>query len=320
MPTAILFFVVLIVTFIAVWFVLRPTKREQVLDERLGQIERSSDQVDTEETPDIIRRENLSDIAVLELLLRRFKPAGVLRTLLSQADLDWTVGRVLSGTLVVLIVVPFIVGFFLPNLVVQMVAGAIAASTIYIYIFVKRSLRFSRFDELLPEAIDLITRALRAGHSINASIEMVSREIPNPVGIEFRRTFEEQNFGLPMREAMTNLAKRVPIPDLQFLVTAILVQKETGGNLVEILEKTAVVLRERLRLKGQLAIYTAQGRLTGWILAGMPFFIFVGMSILNPKYARILIDEPLGRTMIYVGLSLMLIGGFIIRKIVDVKV
>src|SRR6185369_9848625 len=125
---------------------------------------------------------------------------------------------------------------------------------------------------------------------------------------------------LPMREAMTNLATRIPIADLQFLLTAILVQKETGGNLVEILEKTANVLRERLRLKGQLAIYTAQGRLTGWILAGMPFFIFIGMNILNPKYGRVLLDDPFGRQLIYTGLALMVVGGYIIRRIVDVKV
>jgi tight adherence protein B len=181
-------------------------------------------------------------------------------------------------------------------------------------------MRFDRFNQLLPEAIDLLTRALKAGHSINAAIEMVSREIPDPVGTEFRRTFEEQNFGLPMREAMINLAARVPIPDVQFLVTAILVQKETGGNLVEILEKTASVLRERLRLKGQLAIYTAQGRLTGWILAGLPFFIFLGVNILNPRYGKILIEDPLGRNLIYAGLTLMAIGGYVIRKIIDVKV
>jgi tight adherence protein B len=181
-------------------------------------------------------------------------------------------------------------------------------------------MRFDRFNELLPEAIDLLTRALKAGHSINAAIEMCSREVPDPVGTEFRRTFEEQNFGLPMREAMTNLANRIPIPDLQFLVTAILVQKETGGNLVEILEKTANVLRERLRLKGQLAIYTAQGKLTGWILGGLPFFLFVGLSIVNPDYGKILINDEFGRTLIYTGLIMMAIGAYVIRKIVDVKV
>jgi len=316
-----IFALLLVVTFGVVMLVLRPTKSEKNLQGRLESIERGADdQVVLEDTPDIVKRGNLSDIPLLEVMLRRLAPAKRLQNILSQADLDWSVGRVISGTIFLLVVVPFVTGFFIPNLVIQVIAGVVAASGIYIFIFAKRSMRFNRFNELLPEGIDLLTRALRAGHSINAAIEMVSREVPDPVGGEFRRTFEEQNFGLPMREAMTNLAERIPIADLQFLVTAILVQKETGGNLVEILEKTANVLRERLRLKGQLAIYTAQGRLTGWILAGMPFFIFIGMNILNPKYGRVLLDDPFGRQLIYTGLALMVVGGYIIRRIVDVKV
>ncbi|HEU5408914.1 MAG TPA: type II secretion system F family protein, partial [Nitrospira sp.] len=280
-----IFALLLIVTFGIVILVLRPTQKEKTLETRLDSIERGADGVIIEEAPaDIVKRANLSDIPLVEVLLRRFAVAKTLQEYLSQADLDWSVGRVVAGTLFLLVAVPFVIGIFLPNLVVELVAGVIAASGIYLFIYVKRGMRFDRFNQLLPEGIDLLTRALKAGHSINAAIEMVSREIPEPVGLEFRRTFEEQNFGLPMREAMTNLAARVPIPDVQFLVTAILVQKETGGNLVEILEKTATVLRERLRLKGQLAIYTAQGRLTGWILAGLPFFLFIGLNILNPNY------------------------------------
>ena len=316
-----IFALLLIVTFAVVLLVLRPTTREKNLQGRLEAIERGPDEVVVaDENPDIVKRANLSDIPLLEVMLRQLAPAKRLQDVLSQADLDWSVGRVFSGTLFLLVVVPFVTGFFIPNLVIQIIAGVVAASGIYIFIFAKRSIRFNKFNDLLPEGIDLITRALRAGHSITAAIEMVSREVPDPVGMEFRRTFEEQNFGLPMREAMTNLATRIPVPDLQFLVTAILVQKETGGNLVEILEKTASVLRERLRLKGQLKIYTAQGRLTGWILAGMPFFIFIGMNILNPKYGRVLIEDPLGRNLIYTGLALMVVGGYVIRKIVDVKV
>jgi tight adherence protein B len=316
-----IFALLLVVTFGVVMLVLRPTRSEKNLQGRLESIERGPDEsVVIEDTPDIVKRGNLSDIPLLEVMLRRLAPAKRLQNVLSQADLDWSVGRVISGTIFLLVVVPFVTGFFIPNLVIQVVAGVVATSCIYIFIFAKRSMRFNRFNELLPEGIDLLTRALRAGHSINAAIEMVSREVPDPVGGEFRRTFEEQNFGLPMREAMTNLAERIPIADLQFLVTAILVQKETGGNLVEILEKTANVLRERLRLKGQLAIYTAQGRLTGWILAGMPFFIFIGMNILNPKYGRVLLEDPFGRQLIYTGLALMVVGGYIIRRIVDVKV
>lgn len=316
-----IFALLLIVTFGVVLLVLRPTQKEKTLETRLESIERGADGAVAEETPpDIVKRANLSDIPLLELVLQRFTPAKTLQTYLSQADLDWSVGRVVAGTVLLLVVVPFVLGFFIPNLVIQILGGVIAASGIYIFIFVKRNMRFDRFNELLPEAIDLLTRALKAGHSINAAIEMVSREVPDPVGTEFRRTFEEQNFGLPMREAMTNLALRVPIPDVQFLVTAILVQKETGGNLVEILEKTAGVLRERLRLKGQLAIYTAQGRLTGWILAGLPFFLFIGLSIVNPDYGKVLLTDPLGRNLIYAGLILMVIGGYVIRKIIDVKV
>jgi len=315
-----IFALLLIVTFGVVILVLRPTQKEKTLETRLESIERSTDAPVGEEAPDIVRRANLSDIPLVEVLLQRLAPAKRLQEYLSQADLDWSVGRVVAGTLFLLVVVPFIVGLFLPNVVIELVAGVIAACGIYIFIYVKRSMRFDRFNQLLPEAIDLLTRALKAGHSINAAIEMVSREIPDPVGTEFRRTFEEQNFGLPMREAMTNLAVRIPIADVQFLVTAILVQKETGGNLVEILEKTATVLRERLRLKGQLAIYTAQGRLTGWILAGLPFFLFLGVNIVNPNYGKILIEDPLGRNLIYAGLTLMAIGGYVIKKIIDVKV
>ena len=316
-----IFALLLIVTFGVVLLVLRPTKTEKTLETRLDSIERGADGAITEEaTPDIVKRENLSDIPLLEGLLQRIAPAKRLQTYLSQADLDWSVGRVVSGTVLLLVVVPLILGFFIPNLVIQIIGGVIAAAGIYFFIYIKRGMRFDRFNQLLPEAIDLLTRALKAGHSINSAIEMVSREIPDPVGTEFRRTFEEQNFGLPMREAMTNLAARIPIADVQFLVTAILVQKETGGNLVEILEKTATVLRERLRLKGQLRIYTAQGRLTGWILAGLPFFLFVGLNIVNPNYGKILIEDPFGRTLIYTGLILMVIGGYVIRKIIDVKV
>lgn len=318
----VLFFcLLLIITFGVALLVLRPTETEKTLQSRLESIERGANGAITEEAaPDLIKRVNLSDIPLLERVLRQITPAKSLQTYLAQADLEWSVGRVVVVTVLLLLLIPFLLSFFVPSLAILGISGVIAALGLYLFIYIKRSLRFDRFNELLPEAIDLLTRALKAGHSINAAIEMVSREVPDPVGTEFRRTFEEQNFGLPMREAMTNLASRVPLTDVQFVVTAILVQKETGGNLVEILEKTSTVLRERLRLKGQLSIYTAQGRLTGWILAGFPIFLFIGLNIVNPSYGRILLDDPFGRTLIYAGLTLMLIGGYIIRKIVNVKV
>jgi tight adherence protein B len=165
-----------------------------------------------------------------------------------------------------------------------------------------------------------MSRGLRAGHSVSAAIEMVSQEVADPTGSEFRKTFEQQNFGLPFREALEDLARRVPLPDLQFMVTAILVQKETGGNLAEILDKTGNVIRERARLKGQLQVYTAQGRLTSWILGLLPFVMFVLLSLVNPAYTRVLVDDPLGQKLVMVGMALMLLGFYVIRRIVDIKV
>jgi tight adherence protein B len=201
-----------------------------------------------------------------------------------------------------------------------LIAGAALGALPTVYLFMKRWRRLRKFEELLPDTIDLMARALRAGHTISSAIEMVASEGSEPVASEFRQVFEQQNFGLPLREAMLGLAARIPLPDVSFLVTAILVQKETGGNLAEVLDKTALVIRERFRLRGQLRVYTAQGRLTGWILAGLPFIMFVLLNIVNPAYMRILITDPAGRTLIYIGIVLMVVGGWVIRKVIDIKV
>jgi tight adherence protein B len=165
-----------------------------------------------------------------------------------------------------------------------------------------------------------MSRGLRAGHSIAAVMEMVGSEIGDPVGIEFRSLHKEQSLGLPIREAIMNLVERVPVDDLRFLATAILLQKESGGNLVQILDKTSLVLRERARLRGQLQIYTAQGRITGWILCAAPFLMFGLINLTNHQYEKPLFTTSLGIKMVYGGLTMMVIGILLIRKIIDVKV
>ena len=149
---------------------------------------------------------------------------------------------------------------------------------------------------------------------------MVGNEIADPIGAEFRILHKEQSLGLPTREAIMNFVERVPLDDVRFLATAILLQKESGGNLVQILDKTSAVLRERARLRGQLKIYTAQGRITGWILCAAPFLMFGLISVTNHKYENTLFADPLGLKMVYGGLALMIIGILLIRKIIDVKV
>jgi tight adherence protein B len=314
-----LFLVLLVVVFSVVFYMTKPTKQETDLGKRLAGIDRAEANGETFDA-DILKREVYSDLPIIDAILRRLKLAANLDVLIKQADSSWTVGRVVFGTLVIFAVVAGLSSVWLNNIPAGLILGLVAANVPYVTLRMKRTARLQRFSAVLPDAIDLLARALRAGHAVTAAIEMVAREIPDPVGTEFRRVFEEQNFGLPIREALLNLAKRVPVADLQFMVTAMLVQKETGGNLAEVLDKAATVIRERSRLLGQLRIYTAQGRLTGWILGLLPFFLFGLMSSINPGYTHTLIDDPSGRMFVWAGLGLMIVGILVIRKIVDIKV
>jgi tight adherence protein B len=199
-------------------------------------------------------------------------------------------------------------------------AGIVAGSVPYIVLLVMREMRFRKCDELLPECIDLMARGLRAGHALTAVLEMVGTETAEPLSSEFRRLAEEHSLGLPLRDATMNLVARLPRDDMRFLATAILLQKETGGNLAVILDKTAAVARERARLRGQLRIYTAQARVTGWVLCLMPFIMFGLLSAINWQFEKLLITEEAGRTLVYIGLGLIVLGVLAIRKIIDVKV
>lgn len=314
-----IFIVLLLVTFAVLVFFTRPTAVEKSVSSRLENIGEASAAAVTAED-DILKREALSEVPWLDAVLSRLAIAARLKKLITQADSKWTVGRLVVGSTLALVGVLWLGRFWIDNVVVLLVSGLALAAAPYLYLRIRRASRFNKFNSLLPEAIDLMSRAMKAGHSITSAIEMIALEVGPPVGPEFRRLFEEQNFGLPFREAMTNLVERVPLPDLQFLVTAILVQRETGGNLIEVLEKTGVVLRERIRLHGQLRIYTAQGKMTGAILCLLPFVVFAVISILNPRYAHILIEDSFGQKLIAVGLILMVLGVLVIRRIIDIKV
>jgi tight adherence protein B len=315
----VLFFVLLVLIFVAVLVVTRPTREEAALGKRLAGFDREFTGEQRADS-DILKREVYSSHPVLNAILQRMKGASDINTFIKQADLRWTVGQMLVASLLLLIVGALAGRFLLHSMVMAVLFGALAAATPLCALYLKRKARLRRFSALLPDAIDLLGRALRAGHAVTAAIEMVGREIADPVGSEFRRVFEEQNFGLPLREALLNLAKRVPVEDLQFLVTAMLVQKETGGNLAEVLDKAGMVIRERSRLLGQLRIYTAQGRMTGWVLGLLPFIVFTGMNLISPSYTHTMLDDPTGRMWVWIGLGLMAIGVWLIRRIVDIKV
>jgi tight adherence protein B len=196
----------------------------------------------------------------------------------------------------------------------------VGALSPYCALLIRRSRRILAFNTALPDAIDLMARALRAGHSVSSSLEIVGEQSVAPVGAEFLQVFQQQQCGIPFRDALLQMGARIPSQDLKFLVTAILVQKETGGDLTEILTRTTHVIRERVRIAAEVKIYTAQGRLTGWILGILPIAMLGIISLVNPGYCDVLFQDPLGQRLLYTGGVCIVIGCFIINRIVDIRV
>ncbi len=204
-----------------------------------------------------------------------------------------------------------------PQPSVEIVAVVVLGSLPWVRVIWARSRKMKAFNHNLPEGIDMLARALRAGHAMPSAIEMVGNDAPPAIAPDFAEVFRQQNFGLPMRDALLQMLDRVPSPDLRVLVTAILVQRETGGNLVEVMDRTVFLIRERQRIQGDIRIQTAQGRLTGWILSLMPIGLMGILNLIDPGYSKILLTDPLGRKLCYVGLALIVVGALIIRQIVN---
>ncbi len=318
MSPVILFGLLFLLSFGVLFYFLRPTPAETAVQQHLAGIE--AGRTGGADGTTILKKEAFSATPLLDDLIAQLPGSRAVLHLIKQSGQKWQVSSVLIFSLLTTIIAWWLASFFIPSVVLSTGVGVVLGLSPYLYLYILREARFRRFDALLPEAVDLMARGLRAGHAVTAVLEMVGREIADPVGSEFRALHEEQTLGLPLREAMTNLVQRMPRDDMHFLATAVLLQKETGGNLVQILDKTAALVRERARLRGQVKIYTAQGRITGWILCCVPFLMFGLIMLVNRDYEKILFKEPLGLDMIYIGLIMMIIGIAIIRKIVDIRV
>jgi tight adherence protein B len=198
-------------------------------------------------------------------------------------------------------------------------AGLLSATLPYLYVRRKRAVRLRTFEEQFPEAIDLISRALRAGHALTTGLGMVADEIPKPVGEEFRRLYDEQNFGMSLPDAMRAMARRVPVLDARFFVTAVLTQRESGGNLSEVLDNLASVMRERFKLKRQIRVISAHGRISAWVLAGLPPSLAGILFLLSPDFMRILWEDQLGIQLVLIALTLQIVGTIIITRMVRIE-
>jgi tight adherence protein B len=177
-----------------------------------------------------------------------------------------------------------------------------------------------KFEEMFPEALDLLSRAIRAGHAFQTAMGMVADELPKPVGIEFKKSFEQQNYGLPLKEALNQLSERVPLMDVRFFVTAVQIQRETGGNLAEILDNLAHVVRERFKILRQVRTHTAHGRFTGYVLLALPAALAVALSFISPEHIRTLFTTRMGQTMVMGAIVMQTIGFFWIKKVIKIEV
>ncbi|MGE5814020.1 MAG: type II secretion system F family protein [Acidobacteriota bacterium] len=184
----------------------------------------------------------------------------------------------------------------------------------------KRTARLKKFEEQFPEALDLIARSLKAGHAFASGLKMVADELPEPVGPEFRTTFDEQNFGLPLKDALNNMTERIPLLDVRFFATAVMIQRDTGGNLAEILENLAHVVRERFKILRQVRVYTAHGRFTGYVLLALPVFLAIALTFINPDHMNLLFKERIGQMMLAVACVMQMVGYIWIRQVIKIEV
>jgi len=266
------------------------------------------------------KNETLSSIPWLNRRLLKFELTPYLHKLLSQAALNWSTGRLLALTLGCLIIPAYFVLTYFGSLLLATGTGVVLGLAPMGFVLFKRGRRMGAFEKGLPEALDLMVSGLRAGHSLLAAMALVARECEEPVGPEFKICFEEQNYGLEMKAALENLLVRVPLQDLKIVSTAILIQKESGGNLAEVLDKASYIIRQRFRLKKQIMVHTAQGRLTGLILALLPVVLGVAIYFVDPQMISILWHRQVGIYLMWTAAGLTLLGGFVIWKIVDIDV
>jgi tight adherence protein B len=269
---------------------------------------------------DLRKSDKLSSIPWLNRELLKFEIAPRLQSLLYQADLKWSTGGLLAGCALCFVIPAYVVYWRFDSALIGMAAGLPMSFLPIGWAFFQRQRRLDRFQEGLPEALELMVSALRAGHSLVAAMGSVARECADPIGCEFKSCFEEQNYGLEMRTAMENLISRVPLQDLRIVATAIMIQKESGGNLAEVLDKTGHVIRERFRLKRQVQVHTAQGRLTGVILTFLPVGLGFALYMVNPEMMSILWKDPVGIKMLWYSVISITVGGLVIRQIVNMDV
>lgn len=317
---SILTFVVVALAFVSVWMLFGTESSQEIVRRRLESVQKTERRDEQSLAIDLLRDEMLSGVPAIHRVLLHWAWPSRLRDFLSQAGLKMKPAKLLMICGLVAIGCGLIIGRFVPRLPIALVAGVLFGMIPIGVVAWLRTRRLRQFEEHFPDALDLLGRAVRAGHAFTTGLEMIAKESAEPIAGEFRTAFDEQNFGLPLRDALLNLTDRVPLIDVRFFVTALLIQKETGGNLAEILDGLAHVIRDRFRIYREVRTRTAQGRLTAAILIALPPFLMAALAVLNPSYIGILFKDPKGVTVLTVAAFLQVIGTGILWKIIHIEV
>jgi len=302
---------------LATWAPGAMTKRK--IDQRLGELSMPLEMAPAAESQ-LVKSRVTGVLPALDRLAGQTSFGGTLAALVEQAGL-----RMGVSTVLLLAVGSALLGGLLLSALMRaswgLLPGAIAGFSVPFVVIVRmRTRRLRKFEEQFPDALDLLSRAIRAGHAFTTSMGMVADEASDPIGAEFKKTFDEQNFGLPLKDALANMAERVPLIDVRFFVTAVLIQRETGGNLSEILDNLSHVVRERFKILRQVRVYTAHGRLTGYVLMGLPAALAIALTFINPEHMALLFNERMGRLMILAAIVMQTVGYFWIQKVVKIEV
>jgi tight adherence protein B len=268
----------------------------------------------------VLKQEPSGPVPAIDRLLARSPGTASLGRLIAQSGVKTTPGTVALASVAAAVAAFAVTMLFFRNPYVAPVGALVGLVAPFIYLIRCRTTRVAKFEEQFPDALDLMARAIRAGHAFQTSLGMVADELPSPVGPEFKKTFEQQNFGLPLREALNGLAERMPLLDIRFFVTAVTIQRESGGNLSEILENLAHVVRERFKIRRQVRTHTAHGRFTGYVLLALPAALAVMLTRISPDQMGLLFREPMGRMMLAGAIVLQTIGYFWIRQVIKIEV
>jgi tight adherence protein B len=268
----------------------------------------------------VVKQESEGPLPSVDRMIAGTNAGSWLARLIEQAGVRATPSAIVVMSLVAAAMFGFAAQLFIRQPFAPAIATALGACAPFGWLRHRRSVRLKRFEEMFPEALDLLSRAIRAGHAFQTAMGMVADEVRDPVGPEFKKAFDQQNFGLPLRDALNGLSNRIGILDVRFFVTAVLIQRDTGGNLAEILDNLAHVVRERFKIRRQIRVHTAHGRFTGWVLLALPAALAVALSIINPDHMQLLFRERIGQMMLMGAIVMQTVGYVWIRQVIKIEV